>query len=173
MQLAAAPLRVENQESGDYSVQLNPDIAFPTISFNVTSEDEAKRELFGDVRFRRAMSVAIDRDQINEVAYFGQGKPLQYNGFSPLPDFMPPELETAFAQFDPDMANSLLDEIGMVDTNGDGTRELPNGDEFVLNLQFATQGAPGELAQLVAQNWTDVGVRTTVKEVTPDEYRSA
>ncbi|MEM1176642.1 MAG: ABC transporter substrate-binding protein [Pseudomonadota bacterium] len=173
LQLAAAPLLLENQESGDYSVQLNPDIAFPTISFNVTSEDEAKRELFGDVRFRRAMSVAIDRDQINEVAYFGQGKPLQYNGFSPLPDFMPPELETAFAQFDPDMANSLLDEIGMVDTNGDGTRELPNGDEFVLNLQFATQGAPGELAQLVAQNWTDVGVRTTVKEVTPDEYRSA
>ncbi|MEM6847234.1 MAG: ABC transporter substrate-binding protein [Pseudomonadota bacterium] len=173
LQLAAAPLLLENQANGNYTVQLNPDIAFPTLSFNVTSEDEAKREVFGDVRFRRAMSVAIDRDQINEVAYFGQGKPLQYNGFSPLPDFMPPELETAFAQFDPDMANALLDEIGMVDTNGDGTRELPNGDEFVLNLQFATQGAPGELAQLVAQNWTDVGVRTTVKEVTPDEYRSA
>ncbi len=173
LQLASAPLLLENQESGNYTVQLNPDIAFPTLSFNVTSEDEAKRALFGDVRFRRAMSVAIDRNQINEVAYFGQGRPLQYNGFSPLPDFMPPELETAFAEYDPDMANAMLDEAGMVDTDGDGARELPNGDEFVLNLQYATQGAPGELAQLVAQNWSDVGVRTTVKEVTPDEYRSA
>ncbi|WP_413717347.1 ABC transporter substrate-binding protein [Silicimonas sp. MF1-12-2] len=173
LQLASAPLLLENQEKGNYTVQLNPDIAFPTLSFNVTSEDMAKRELFGNVEFRRAMSVAIDRDQINEVAYFGQGRPLQYNGFSPLPDFMPAELETAYAQYDPAMANAMLDEVGMVDTDGDGMRELPNGDKFVLNLQFATQGAPGELAQLVAQNWTDVGVETTVKEVTPDEYRSA
>lgn len=173
LQLASAPLLLENQEKGNYSVQLNPDIASPTLAFNVTSEDEAKRAVFGDVRFRRAMSVAIDRNQINEVAFFGQGEPIQYNGFSPLPDFMPAELETAFAQFDPAMANSLLDEVGMADTDGDGFRELPNGDKLVLNLQFATQGAPGELAELVAQNWSDVGVQTTVKEVTPDEYRSA
>lgn len=173
LQLASAPLLLENQEKGNYSVQLNPDIAFPTIAFNVTSEDMAKREVFGDVRFRRAMSVALDRNQINEVAYFGQGTPLQYNGFSPLPDFMPPELETAYAEYDPEMAASLLDEVGMMDTDGDGFRELPNGEKLVLNLQFATQGAPGELAEIAAQNWSDVGVETTVKEVTPDEYRSA
>ena len=173
LQLASAPIMLENQEKGNYSVQLNPDIASPTLSFNVTSEDLEKRKVFGDVRFRRAMSVAIDRDQINEVAYFGQGKPLQYTGFSPLPDFMPAELESEFAQYDPDMANAMLDEVGLADTDGDGFRELPNGDKLVLNLQFATQGAPGELAQLVAQNWIDVGVETTVKEVTPDEYRSA
>ena len=173
VQLASAPILLENQEKGDYTVQLNPDIAFPVFSFNITSEDPNKRAVFGDVRFRRAMSVALDRDQINEVAYFGQGRPLQYNGFSPLPDFMPAELETAYAQFDPDMANSLLDEIGMVDTDGDGFRELPSGDKITLNIQFATQGAPGQLAELAAQNWSDVGVQSTVKEVTPDEYRSA
>ena len=173
VQLASAPILLENQEKGDYTVQLNPDIAFPVFSFNVTSEDPNKRAVFGDVRFRRAMSVALDRDQINEVAYFGQGRPLQYNGFSPLPDFMPAELETAYAQFDPDMAKSLLDEIGMVDTDGDGFRELPSGDKITLNIQFATQGAPGQLAELAAQNWSDVGVQSTVKEVTPDEYRSA
>ena len=61
----------------------------------------------------------------------------------------------------------------MVDTDGDGMRELPNGDAIVLNMQFATQGIGGEVVELVAQNWADVGVATAVKEVTPDEYRSA
>ena len=171
--LAAAPLLLDNAEKGDYSIQLKPGIAMPTFSFNVTSEDEAKRAVFGDLRFRQAMSVAIDRNELNETAFFGQGEPRQYIGFSPTPDFVDPSLTQSFAQFDPDMAKALLDEIGMVDTDGDGMRELPNGDSIVLNMQFATQGIGGEVVELVAQNWADVGIATAVKEVTPDEYRSA
>ncbi|MCL6282202.1 ABC transporter substrate-binding protein [Ruegeria sp. 2012CJ41-6] len=171
--LAAAPLLLENAEKNDYSVQLKPTIAMPAFSFNMTSEDPAKREVFGDLRFRQAMSVAINRDELNEVSFFGQGEPKQYIGFSPTPDFVDPELTKHMIQFDPDMANALLDEIGMADTDGDGFRELPNGDKLVLNMQFATQGIGGEVVQLVGQNWADVGVQTTVKEVTPDEYRSA
>lgn len=171
--LASAPLLLENQEKGDYTIQLKPQIASYTVSFNVTSEDLAKRAVFGDVRFRRAMSVAMNRNDMNEVAFFGQGRPVQYTGFSPRPDFVSEELENAYVQHDPAMANALLDEIGMADTDGDGFRELPNGDKLVLNLQFATQGIAGEVVELMAQNWSDVGIQTTVKEVTPDEYRSA
>ncbi len=171
--LASVPLLLENQEKGDYSIQLKPQIAGYTVAFNVTSEDMAKRAVFGDVRFRRAMSVAMNRDEMNEVAFFGQGEPVQYTGFSPRPDFLPAELEKAYVQYDPDMAKSLLDEVGMKDTDGDGFRELPNGDKIVLNLQFATQGIAGEVVELMGQNWSEVGIQTTVKEVTPDEYRSA
>ena len=171
--LAAAPLLLDNAEKGDFSVQLKPTIAMPVFSFNVTAEDEAKRAVFGDLRFRQAMSVAINRAELNEVSFFGQGETKQYIGFSPTPDFVDPALLSHYAQFDPDMAKTLLDEIGMVDTNGDGMRELPNGDSIVLNMQFATQGIGSEVVELVAQNWSDVGVATTVKEVTPDEYRSA
>ncbi|MEO1679479.1 MAG: ABC transporter substrate-binding protein [Pseudomonadota bacterium] len=171
--LPSAPLLLENQEKGAYTVELKPTIASPTFTFNVTSEDLAKREVFGNVEFRRAMSVAMDREQINEVAYFGQGVPVQYTGFSPRPDFVPEELAVAYTEFDPDSAKTMLDGIGMLDTDGDGFRELPNGDKIVLNLQFATQGIAAEVVELVAQNWSDVGVQSTVKEVTPDEYRSA
>jgi peptide/nickel transport system substrate-binding protein len=52
-------------------------------------------------------------------------------------------------------------------------RELPNGEKLTLDMQFATQGIPAPVVELVAQHWKDVGVDTTVKEVTPDEYRSA
>jgi peptide/nickel transport system substrate-binding protein len=139
----------------------------------VTSEDLGKRKVFGDLRFRQAMSVAINRDEINEVAYFGLGESKQYIGFSPPPGFVDPKWTQHFAQYDPALANSLLDEIGMVDTDGDGFRELPNGDKIVLNLQFSIQGIPGPVVELVGQHWSEVGVQTTIKEVTPDEFRSA
>ena len=173
LQLSTSPLLLEGQEKGDYTIDLKPVIAMPAVSFNVTSEDLEKRKVFGDLKFRQAMSVAINRDEINEVAFFGLGTPGQSVAFSPTPDFVDPKWEQHFAQYDPDMAKGLLDEVGMVDTDGDGFRELPNGDKIVLNLQFATQGIDGKTVELIGQHWADVGVQTTVKEVTPDEYRSA
>ncbi len=173
LQLDSVPLLLDGQEKGNYTVDLKPEIAMATFAFNVTSADEAKREVFGNLKFRQAMSVAINRDEINEVAYFGLGKPQQYVSFSPTPSFVSEELEQWYAQYDPALANSLLDEIGFVDQDGDGMRDLPNGEKLILNLQFTTQGISSKLVELVAQNWKDVGVDTTVKEVTTDEYRSA
>jgi len=173
LQLESAPLLLENQEKGDYTIQLRPEITISNFSFNVTSADPEKRKVFGDLRFRQAMSVAINRDEINKVAFFGQGEARQYIGFSPAPDFVDPKWAKHFAQFDPAMAKSLLDQVGMKDIDGDGFRELPNGQKIVLNLQFATQGIAGKVVELVGQHWADVGVKTAVKEVTPDEYRSA
>ncbi|MEO9903405.1 ABC transporter substrate-binding protein [Nisaea sp.] len=173
LQLPSAPIMLENQEKGDYTVDLKPTIAMPTFAFNVTSTDEEKRKVFGDLKFRQAMSVAMNRAEINEVAFFDLGQPKQYVAFSPTPDFVDPKWEEHYAQFDPDLAKKLLDEVGVVDKDGDGARDLPSGAPLVLNLQFSTQGMPGQVAELVAQHWTNVGVKATVKEVTPDEYRSA
>ncbi|MBL1436651.1 MAG: ABC transporter substrate-binding protein [Rhodobacteraceae bacterium] len=173
LNLDYAPLLLENQEAGNFSVSLRPEIAMGVFSFNVTSEYLAKRAVFGDVRFRQAMSVAMNRDEINEVVYFGLGEPTQYTAFSPLPSFVTDEMASAYTQFDPAMAIALLDEIGMVDVDGDGMRELPNGDTFVLNMQVPTQGISIKLVELVGQNWNEVGINSTVKEVTTDEFRSA
>lgn len=173
LQLSDAPLLLENQEKGGYSVQLQPKIAMHAFSFNMTSADEEKRKVFGDINFRKAMSIAINREELNEVAYFGQGTIQQFTGFSPVPDFVDPKWKTFATEFAPDEANSLLDEAGLADADGDGFRDLPNGDPLVLNLQFATQGIAGQVVELVGQYWSNVGIKTTVKEVTPDEYRSA
>jgi len=173
LQLPSAPLLLENQEKGDYTVDLRPEITLPNISFNVTHPDLDIRQVFGDLRFRQAMSVAINRDEINEVAFFGLGEPKQYIGFSPTPAFVDKKWESYMIQYDPALANSLLDEIGMADTDGDGIRELPNGNKLVVNMQYSTQGMPGQVVELVGQHWAEVGIKTTVKEVTPDEYRSA
>jgi peptide/nickel transport system substrate-binding protein len=171
--LASAPVLLEGQEKGNYTIDVKPGIASPTLSFNVTSEDLEKRAIFDDVRFRAAMSVAIDRDQLNEVVSFGLGTPGQYIGFSPRPDFVDEKWASHEASFDPARANALLDEMGVVDKDGDGDRDLPSGAPFVLDWQFSTQASSAQLVELIAQNWTDVGVTTTIKEVTSDEYRSA
>jgi len=173
LQLPAAPILLENQKKGDYTVELKPTIAMPVFGFNVTSANPEKRRVFGDLRFRQAMSVAMNRAEINEVAFFGLGEPRQYTAFSPSPAFVSKEMETHYTQFDPALASKLLDEVGLVDKDGDGMRDLPGGARLVINLQFATQGMPSQVAELVAQHWTSVGVQTTIKEVTPDEFRSA
>ncbi|QGX99647.1 ABC transporter substrate-binding protein [Roseovarius faecimaris] len=173
LQLASAPILLESQESGGYSVQLKPEITIGAFGFNVTHEDPEKRKVFGDVKFREAMSLAINRAELNEVGFFGQGTPQQYVGFSPLPEFADPAMLTYMAEFDKAGAMARLDELGMADTDGDGFRELPNGDKLVLNLNYSTQGIAGQTVELVSQYWADVGIQSVVKEVTPDEYRSA
>jgi len=173
LQLPSAPLLLEHQESGDYTIDLRPEITLANVSFNVTHANLEKRKVFGDLRFRQAMSIALNRDEINEVGFLGQGIPKQYVGFSPSPSFLDPKWESYMIQYDPEAANSLLDAIGMKDIDGDGMRELPNGEQLILNMQFATQGVAGEVVELIGQQWSEVGIQSTVKEVTPDEYRSS
>jgi len=173
VQLPAAPILMDGAEAGDYTIDLKPTIGMGSLSFNQTSADPEKRKVFGDLRFRQAMSVAMNRPEINDVAFFGLGVPKQYIGFSPTPDFIDAKWTNYYAQYDPDLANKLLDEVGLADLDGDGFRELPNGDKFVLNIQFSVQGMSAQVAELVGQHWSEVGVQTTVKEITPDEYRSA
>jgi peptide/nickel transport system substrate-binding protein len=173
LQLASAPALLDGQASGNYTVDLRPEITLGVFGFNVTHEDEDKRAVFSDVRFREAMSIAINRDELNEVGFFGQGVPQQYIGFSPKPAFVSDKWQTYKTEFDASGAKALLDSMGMKDTDGDGFREMPSGGKLVLNLNFATQGIAGQTVELVSQYWADVGIQSVVKEVTPDEYRSA
>lgn len=173
--LNSAPVLLDNQATGHYTLDLPPTVASNVaISFNLTDNDEAKRAVFNDVRFRQAMSHAINRQEIIDIAFLGEGKPEQYTAFDPATvSFVSDEQRAAFTSYDPDLANSLLDEVGVVDQDGDGFRDLPNGERLKLTIQFATQGSNSDLPEIVANNWTAVGIETSVLEVTSDEYRAA
>ncbi|MFT5720103.1 MAG: peptide/nickel transport system substrate-binding protein [Motiliproteus sp.] len=172
--LPQTPVLLENRNLGQYEIALRPAIAQTTFAFNLTDKDQEKRAVFNDINFRRAMSVAMNRDQINESAYFGLGKTMQYTGFdADTTPFITEELQNSWTQFDPKMAAKLLDKAGVVDKNNDGLRDLPSGKKFELNIQYSTQGTPTELVEIIANNWTTAGVKTTIKEVTSDEYRNS
>jgi len=160
------PVLRDNREKGDYQLlvgasERGADLA---LAFNQNHPDPVQRGIFGDVRFRQAMSVAIDRNEINELLYLGQGSPRQ----ATIPDsasFYKQEWADAYAQYDPDLANQLLDEMGLDKRGPDGTRLRPDGQPLAFLLEFTgTQGPFNEACQLVAKTWAKVGVKCDVKE---------
>lgn len=133
--------------------------------FSAEKPDYELREIFWDPRFRKAMSLAIDRDEINKIVYFGRASPRQTTVL-PTSKFYEEEFAQAYAQYDPKEANRLLDEMGMKDVNGDGIREKPNGKPFAVTLEWTPMETPKELiTELVVDQWRKVGINIALKQL--------
>ena len=169
------PLLKDNEDQGNYTISFAPTFGENVFySFNRTHQDEVLREIFNDIRFNRAMSLAMNRDEINEIVYLGQGEPQQGVPAEPKTvSFVTEDHLTRDIAYDVDTANALLDEMGLLDSDGDGTRERPDGKPLVIGLIYSSQGAPVKMQELVRDYWSAVGVRVDLKEVTSDEYRAA
>lgn len=129
---------------------------------------------FSDVNFRRAMSMAIDYDSVTEIGMFGYTSPSNAVGIGPrYSDWISEEAlaradELGQTRYDPDLAASLLDENGYVDSDGDGIRNLPDGGE---NISFDVQVVNGwtdwvTSVQIISQGFQDIGLDATIQ--TPD-----
>jgi peptide/nickel transport system substrate-binding protein len=132
-------------------------------NFNI--KDERLRNVFQDVRFRRALSVAIDREEMNSIIYFNRGVPRQVTVI-PTSRFFEPEFATAYTQFDTVQAMQWLDEMGLIDTDGDGLREYSDGEPLVITLEFINFETPKQISlELVTSYWREVGLDFRLKEV--------
>jgi peptide/nickel transport system substrate-binding protein len=164
------PVYLDNEEEGDYTTYIYQDAAFskPFYVINLTPPEESARyaPYYQDVNFRRAMSLAINREQVNERFYFGRAIPMQAT-ISPNDEAFKVEYATAYMQYDPDRARELLDEVGLEDVDGDGLREFPNGDDFVVKLMYsqALYLSAVELHEYVITNWADVGIKVEMQTV--------
>jgi peptide/nickel transport system substrate-binding protein len=128
------------------------------IQPNYNTTDPRLRELFWDFRFRRALSVAIDREEMNEIIYFGRGVPRQVT-VHPDSSYFEPAFATAHTQYAPDTAKSLLDEIGLRDADGDGMRDFADGEPLTITLEFFDFETPKPInLELVANYWRKVGI---------------
>ena len=104
------PVYQENAEANDYHMLLWPSAsaASAALFFNQSYPEDQYRELFQTFDFRRAMSLAIDRDTINQVAYLGQGTPRTHTVVPDSPYYQE-DIEAVNAEYDPDTATSLLE----------------------------------------------------------------
>lgn len=161
------PVLSDNKESGNYRFSYADWMpnSYGNIMFNFTTDDEMKRELYNTNDFRRALSIAINREEIVQLVYGGgvfasQVAPLRgepYHGES--------ELFQSWAEYDPERANEMLDEVGLTEYDDEGFRLGLDGEELTLNI-FATTAWPPEtpeLMELVRGYWEDVGIRATVR----------
>ncbi|RNF38472.1 oligopeptide ABC transporter substrate-binding protein [Planococcus salinus] len=120
---------------------------------------------------RQAMMYAINRQEWVDAFFFGYAnvinKPVPTSHWNAADDS---ELNTY--EYDPEKAKSLLDEAGYVDTNDDGFREDPNGDEFVVKFSHYATGNPTfeSRAQAITQYWNEVGIQTELEMVEVNLY---
>ncbi|MEX2542936.1 MAG: ABC transporter substrate-binding protein [Trueperaceae bacterium] len=163
VRLADYPLLKENEAAGGYAMRLPPGSVGSHIAFNITHRDPVLRQIYGDVRFRQAMSLAIDRDELNETLYFGLGTPKQ--ALPPKSPFTTDADRNYMIDFDVDRANALLDEMGMA-RGSDGRRVRPDGRPMQILWEYSSQFASPELVQLVSDYWRDVGISVQSREIT-------
>ena len=138
---------------------------------NMNAADETWRKLNRDVRFRRALSLAIDREEVSEVIYSGLAKP-SANTIMPRSPLFKPELATKWATHDVKMANKLLDEVGLDKKGRDGIRLLPNGQPAVIVVEHTSEKADEvDNMTLVKDHWKKVGIRMELRAQTTDNFR--
>jgi len=126
---------------------------------NLNARDEAWRELFRDVRFRRALSFAVDREEINQIMYFGLGIGGN-NTVLPQSPLYKPEYRESWATFDLEKANALLDEIGLTERAADGTRLLPDGRPMEMIVETAGEETEQtDVLELVRETWSKIGLK--------------
>jgi peptide/nickel transport system substrate-binding protein len=138
---------------------------------NLNANDDDWRKLFRDVRFRRALSLAIDREELNQVVYLGLAKPSN-NTIMERSQLFKPEYATKWAQYDPKLANKLLDEVGLSKRDAQGTRLLPDGRSATIVVEHASEETEdADALQLIGEFWKKVGIKMLTKPQTRENFR--
>ena len=140
---------------------------FPNLNVN----DPVWRTLLRDVRFRRALSMAIDRSQINQVLYFGLASESNNTVVSESPLFKK-QYQSQWAQFDRKAAERLLDEIGLK-RGPDGIRKLPDGRALEIVVETAGETTEQtDILELIRETWRESGIKLFSKPSQRDLLRN-
>ncbi len=126
---------------------------------NLNTNDAVWRELMRDLRFRRALSLAVNRHEINQVIYFGLAIEGQ-NTVLPQSPLYQSQYRDAWARYDLGEANRLLDLIGLTKRGSDDVRLLPDGRPMELILEYSgEQPEEPDVLELIRNSWRHIGIR--------------
>ncbi len=167
-------LRKGENEGGNYRTLLWPTAVASQVAIypNLNYADPVWRDVLCDVRVRRALSLAIDRKTINQALYFKLAKP---GAMTVLPQspFFDQKLRDAWAQYDVDLANQLLDEAGLTGRTKDGYRTLPDGRPMEIVIETAGERQEVENAlQIITDTWREIGVKLVMRPLDRDILRN-
>ncbi len=158
---------MSQREAGDYEVYHWYEsgtaewFVLPNINKHIDPHDptsEKKWALLNDVRFRKALSLAINRQHIIDAVYSGFGEPAQASpGKESL--FYHEKHRYSYIEYDPDRANQLLDELGLTGRDSEGFRTFKDGSRMVWFMDIIPNFSEGP-SPFVVEDWKKVGLNT-------------
>jgi len=167
--ISKLPVFLDNAEKGNYKVALDKGFSGgdSLIVLNHAYRGDAEiAKWIGNTDFRRALSLAIDRDQINEAFGLGLGVPGSAAPAEIMPESPGPEWRTRWATFDKAKANAMLDQLGLTKKDSDGYRlRTDNGQRLRFQIdvvQSLTPTWPAQ-AEMIVQQWRAVGIAVDTK----------
>lgn len=163
--LANFTLFKESEESGAYQVLIGNSAGHTALQLNLTTKNERLREFFNNRDVRIALSIAVDREDLNELVFDGLLTPRQYSPLSTSPNYYE-KLSNAHIEYDPEQANALLDGAGYAEKSGEGFRVWPGTTEEISFIIEGTAdvGTPDEdAAQQIIKYFAEVGVKASYK----------
>lgn len=141
--------------SRDIGVVTVSPLTYPELKLNFT------REPFAEPDFRAALNLAVDRDKLLDIVALGRGRPATQGYVHPDAPFADPDASTPY---EPQQAATLLDQLGWVDTDGDGVRESPDGKPARFELIVDGGNAPHvRAAELLVEDFAAAGIEVRVK----------
>lgn len=146
----------ENEARGDYHLGTSTSANVWSFVPNYNMQDEVLRGLFEQSDFRKALHVALDRETINELGFSGLGEARSASPISGSPYFNA-ELETHWTEYDPDLANELLDGIGLIERDGDDYRLRPDGQRLQIVVE-AYQDYAAPILEIATEFYAEIGV---------------
>jgi peptide/nickel transport system substrate-binding protein len=162
------PLFFDGQEQGDYHLgEIIPSASNTlALQLNLNHLDPIKRELFNNKDFRIGLSHAIDRQEIIDVVFTGQGEPFQV---APRPEsqFYDEELAKQYTEFDPDLAVQHLEAAGLTELNGDGIRLMSDGNPLTITADMITALRPEwvDMLEILQLQLAAVGVDLQINSI--------
>lgn len=171
IQFSKLPVIRENEAAGNYFVNFwssstrNPAAIY--INQDWDADPEIAEYTVGSLEFRQALSLAIERSEINETYFLGVGTEASLCPANTPPYFNSDRWDEKFGRFAPDESNAILDSIGLENKDSDGYRLLPSGKRLVLRID-AVSGSflpYPEMAETLGQMWKDIGIQLVVNPV--------
>ncbi len=162
------------EKRNDYKVRLWRTVRGSQLALypNLNIKDPTRRALVRDVRFRRALSLAIDRHEINQVMYYGLGIEGN-NTVLPMSPLYKPEYRSTWAGFDLGKANALLDEIGLTERDDRGVRLLPDGRPLDIIVETAGEDTEQtDVLELIHDSWLKAGIKLYSKPSQREVFRN-
>jgi len=164
------PIIKKNEEKGGYDTSLGilarGEASAMAYAFNYTHKDPVLKKIFNDIRFRQATSLAINRDEISRTIFYGKTTPFT----APVPSSWPgfeDWMATYYAEYDPDRANKLLDEMGLKWDKNHQYRLRPDGKPLTIVGEFTLAWLgdyPRKVIELIKEDWKKIGINLIIKQ---------